>query len=345
MNKKLISTLSVLALLIIILVAGGIYLFVIQRGDISERQEKLDELNKNVYDPVELENRYSDLQKQSAELDSILANRKFNIPQNISSIKFYNFVNNIVANFPGETTVNVEYIGQTPDKEFFFHEYKLTGSGNYNDFYKLVYAIEQSKELKKISKVSLSNLVKIQEEIPMFLVNFEMQAKVYFSSDNRFAPAEYVENNLATGPVYDAFYPLIRNEIPPNVDNLLDVQGARLLALWQNDSLSKNPYSLLIGHELVLLHAKDATMRDIYILDVIDRYRLNGPNWRTELSATRAGKTVEKILESDLRWLCLTPSPDLPVDVVLDACLDFLDLFPDSPHVPDVHDRISKHCN
>lgn len=121
--------------------------------------------------------------------------------------------------------------------------------------------------------------------------------------------------------------------------------GARLLALWQNDSLSKNPYSLLIGHELVLLHAKDATMRDIYILDVIDRYRLNGPNWRTELSATRAGKTVEKILESDLRWLCLTPSPDLPVDVVLDACLDFLDLFPDSPHVPDVHDRISKHSN
>jgi len=58
-----------------------------------------------------------------------------------------------------------------------------------------------------------------------------MMAKVYFSSDNRFAPAEYVENNLAAGPVYDAFYPLIRNEIPPNVDNLLDVQGARLLAL------------------------------------------------------------------------------------------------------------------
>ncbi|MBP1682565.1 MAG: hypothetical protein H6Q27_128 [Ignavibacteriaceae bacterium] len=231
MNKKLISTLSVLALLIIILVAGGIYIFVIQRGDITERQEKLDELSKNVYDPVELDDRYSNLQKQSAELDSILANRKFNIPQNISSIKFYNFVNNIVANFPAVTTVNVEYVGQTPDKEFFFHEYKLTGAGNYNDFYKLVYAIEQSKELKKISKVSLTNLVKTDKEVPLFLVNFEMMAKVYFSSDNRFAPAEYVENNLAAGPVYDAFYPLIRNEIPPNVDNLLDVQGARLLAL------------------------------------------------------------------------------------------------------------------
>lgn len=231
MNKKLISTLSVLALLIIILVAGGIYIFVIQKGDVSERQGKLDELNKNVYDPVELENRYSELERKSAELDSILANREFNIPQNISSIRFYNFMNNVVANFPKETTVNIEYLRQAPDKEFFFHEYKLTGGGNYNDVYKMIYAIEQSKELKKINKLSLTNLVKTDQEIPLFLVNFEMIAQVYFSSDNRFAPAEYVENNLATGPIYDAFYPLIRNEIPPNVDNLLDVQGARLLAL------------------------------------------------------------------------------------------------------------------
>ncbi len=231
MNKKLISTLSVLALLIIILVAGGIYIFVLQRGDLSERQEKLAELNKNVYDPVELENRYQELQRKSAELDSILANRKFNIPQNISSIKFFNFINKIVADFPKETTVNVEYVRQAPDKEFFFHEYKLSGGGNYNDVYKMIYAIEQSKELKKIGKLTFTNLVKTDDEIPLFLVNFELITQVYYSSDNRFAPAEFVENNLYTGPIYDAFYPLIRNEIPPNVDNLLDVQGARLLAL------------------------------------------------------------------------------------------------------------------
>lgn len=231
MNKKLISTLSVLALLIVILVAGGIYIFVIQRGDLSERQEKLAELNKNVYDPVELDNRYLELQRKSAELDSILANREFNIPQNISSIKFYNFINSIVANFPKETTVNIEYLRQAPDKEFFFHEYKLTGGGNYNDVYKMIYAIEQSKELKKIGSLNLTNLVKTDDQVPLFLVNFELIAQVYYSADNRFAPAEFVENNLATGPIYDAFYPLIRNEIPPNVDNLLDVQGARLLAL------------------------------------------------------------------------------------------------------------------
>jgi hypothetical protein len=75
-------------------------------------------------------------------------------------------------------------------------------------------------------------LVQTREgEIPVYLVSFTINAKTYFSLDNRFAPATFVENNLGGPTLYDAFYPLIRNEIPPNIDELLDVQGASLLAL------------------------------------------------------------------------------------------------------------------
>jgi hypothetical protein len=232
MNKKLRSTLGLVALLIIILAVGGIYLFMFQRGAINERQEKLNELNANVFDPEELIKRYQSLEKRSAELDSILSARTFNIPQNISSIKFFNFINNIVSNFSPYTQVNVEYLDQVKDKEFFVHQYKLSGSGYFNEVYSLIYAIEQSKELKKINKLKLGNLIRTDKDgVPLFLVSFDMNAQIYYSSDNRFAPAVSQENNLATGPLYDAFYPLIRNEIPPNVDNLLDVQGAKLLAL------------------------------------------------------------------------------------------------------------------
>jgi hypothetical protein len=232
MNKKLRSTLGLVALLLMILLVGGIYIFVFQGKSISEKREKLEELNANAYDPEELITRYQNLLRRSAELDSILSSRKYNIPQSLSSIKFYNFVNGIVINFSELTHVNVEYIDQKQDKEFFFHEYKLTGGGSYNEVYKLIYAIEQSKELKKVHALSLGNLIKTDDEdVPQFLVSFEMSVKVYFSADNRFAPTEFKENNLSAGPIYDAFYPLIRNEIPPNIYDLLDVQGARLLAL------------------------------------------------------------------------------------------------------------------
>jgi len=232
MNKKLRSTLSLIALLLLILVIGGIYIFVIQGGKVSEREEKLSELNAKSYDPVELEAKFEEVKKRSDVLDSILSHRKFNIPKDLSSIKFYNFVNNIISDFSEHTQVNIEFAGQIADKAFFYYEYKLTGSGFFNEVYKLIYSIEQSKELKKITTLNLGNLIKTDSDgIPLFLVNFEMTAQVYFSSDRRFAPEVSVENNLSTGPIYDAFYPLIRNEIEPNIDELLDVQGAKLLAL------------------------------------------------------------------------------------------------------------------
>ncbi len=232
MNKKLRSTLSLVALLLLILIIGGIYIFFIQGGKISDREEKLGELNKNAYDPVKLEAKYEEVKRRSAVLDSILSSRKFNIPKDLSSIKFYNFVNNIVSDFSEHTEVNIEFQGQTADRDFFYYQYKLTGSGFFNEVYKLIYSIEQSKELKKVTTLNIGNLIKTDSEgIPLFLVNFEMGAQVYFSSDSRFSTEEAVENNLSTGPIYDAFYPLIRNEIEPNVDDLLDVQGAKLLAL------------------------------------------------------------------------------------------------------------------
>lgn len=232
MNKKLRSTLSLVALLLLILLISGIYIFSFQRSDISEKKIKLEELDANSYDPVELAARYDELTIRSAILDSVLSRRKFNIPKDLSSIKFYNFVNGIVSNFSEYTQVNVEFQNQLQDKEFSVYEYKLSGSGFYNEIFKLIYSIEHSKELKKVTTLSAGNLIKTDKEsMPMFLVNFELNTQVYFSNDSRFAPKEFVENDLRTGPIYDAFYPLIRNEIPPNVDELLDVQEARLLAL------------------------------------------------------------------------------------------------------------------
>ncbi|HOJ08696.1 MAG: hypothetical protein HND40_15115 [Ignavibacteriota bacterium] len=232
MNKKLRSTLVLLALLLIILIAGGSYLYFVQGKDLNKKRDNLKELQAKALDPQELLAQYQDLLEKSDKLDSILANREFNIPQNLSSIKFYNFVNNVTNGFSDKAQVNIEYIEQKQEKEFFYHDYKLTGFGYFNEVYNLIYAIENSKELKKVTNINLGNLVQTKEgENPVYLVNFTVNARTYFSRDNRFAPATFVENNLSSPTLYDGFYPLIRNEIPPNIDELLDVQGATLLAL------------------------------------------------------------------------------------------------------------------
>ncbi len=257
MNRKTKNTLALFGLLLLILIGGGIYIFIVQRGKLNNDKSKLAKLQSYHYNSGKLTAQYQNLLKKVSVVDSVLASRKFNIPQNLSSISFFNFVNNVSAGFSEDTKINIDFLQKQKDKEFYFYSYSLKGSGNYNDVYKLIYAIEQSKELKKVKNVSLSNYITTDKDgFPKFLVNFTVLVDVYFSTDNRFTTTRFVENNLNANSLYDIFYPLIRNQIPPNVNNLLDVQGAKLLALipegaFMADSKG-NTYLLWEGQQVYL---------------------------------------------------------------------------------------------
>jgi len=83
-----------------------------------------------------------------------------------------------------------------------------------------------------------------------------MNVAVYFSANDRYATSTYSENNLRAPRVYDIFYPLIRTEIPPNIRSLLDVQGAKLLALVPDGAfladVRGNSFLLIEGDEVYL---------------------------------------------------------------------------------------------
>lgn len=232
MNAKLKNTIILLLILILIAIGGGVYSFVVQKGKIDEREKKIEDLMLYQMDTEALIEKLNLLKKRVAELDSILALRKYNIPQALSQSSFYDFVNKISYNFSTNSFVNIEYVGMESSQHFSSYTFRLSGTAEFNDLYKLIYGIEQSKELKKITSSSMNNFVKVEEDgMPYYLVSFGLQVAVYFADNDRFAAAEMKENRLIPNNVYDVFYPLIRNEIPPNIDNLLDVQNAQLLAL------------------------------------------------------------------------------------------------------------------
>jgi len=186
MNRKLKNTFALAGLLLFILIAGGVYILILQRGELSAKEEKLRELKANDYNTEQLTLQYEDLYQRSVVLDSVLAARKFNIPQNLSSIKFYDFVTRLTNLLTEDTKIDVEYGEQKQERDFYYYEYKVKGIAPYNDLYKFIYGIEQSKELKKITSITLGSLVKNEkEEGPKFLVAFAFVVHVYFSNDNR----------------------------------------------------------------------------------------------------------------------------------------------------------------
>lgn len=257
MSSKVKNTIIILIIIVLIVLAGGLFNYVYLSGKVTERNNKIKDLKLYQLDTDALEQQLAFLKKRVAELDSILANRKYNIPYNLSQSSFFDFVNQVTYSFSNYSYVNIEYDMLETTPHFNIYHYKLSGSAEFNDFMKLIYAIEESKLLKKVTNVNLMNNVKVDStDVPHYLVNFMFNTSVYYSNDDRFYVKEFKENSLRPNPTYDIFYPLIRNEIPPNLDKLLDVQNAVLLALIPDGAFladaSGNTFLLWEGDKVYL---------------------------------------------------------------------------------------------
>ncbi len=257
MSSKIKNTVIILIIFIAIVAGGGFFHFVLQKGKISDRQKKIRDLKLYQLDTDALNIQLDHDKKRVAELDSILVNRKYNIPYQLTQASFFNFVNQVSFNFSQNSYVNIEFTEIETSTDYNIYHYSLNGIAEFNDFIKLIYAIEESKLLKKISDIDLTNNVKVdQDGTPHYLVTYKFKAKVYYSNDNRFFVKNFKENQIIPNPIYDFFYPLIRNEIPPNKDKLLDVQSAHLLALIPDGAFlsdaSGNTYLLWEGDQVYL---------------------------------------------------------------------------------------------
>lgn len=232
MDRKLKNTIILLIIFAAIVIGGGLFSYIYLQGKIDDLELEKANLKVKQLDSDKLREELVYLKEREEVMDSILSLRKYNIPMATSETRFYDFINRISFNFSEFSYADVIYQNVEQEDNFSFHKYLIKGVATFNDLYRLIYAIEESKELKKVIDPKITDLVMTDEEgIAKYLVAFNFSVKVYFSDNNLFASSNLRENSLHPNPVYDAFYPLIRNEIPPNTDGLLDVQTGQLLAL------------------------------------------------------------------------------------------------------------------
>jgi hypothetical protein len=229
-NNNTLITLIIVFLFIS--VGGSIYSFYVQGHQINNSVKTLDHLKSNYADMSRINIQLNATQQKAMIVDSILFAGRFTVPRNISQSKFYNFIDTWSGDHAIYTFTNTEYLNKGVEKGFNFYTYKVSGSGSFDRVYGLIYAIEHSKDLMKIDNAELvGNTIVDSKGVPHYIVKFTLQVKEYYSQSDQYAAVSYSENNLNSVGIYDAFYPLVRNEIRPNTDSLPDVQGATLISL------------------------------------------------------------------------------------------------------------------
>ena len=226
---------TLFALIIIFLVittVGGIYSLLVQKHQINAAAIKLDYLKTNYSDISKINIQLENAQQKATVVDSFLFSGRFTIPRNISQSKFYNFIDSWSGDHSLYTFTNTEYLNKGVENGFNYYTYKVSGSGSFDGVYGLIYAVEHSKDLMKIQTAELiNNTIVDSKGVPHYIVKFTLQVKEYYSQSDQYAAVFYSENNLRDADLYDAFYPLVRNEIRPNTEHLPDIQGASLISL------------------------------------------------------------------------------------------------------------------
>jgi hypothetical protein len=232
MNRKIKNAIILIVVFIIISALGSYYSLSVQGKDISLKNEKLTKLRAD-YASVELiKAKLIEIEKRVFVVDSLLFTGKFIIPKDLSQSKFFDFVEFYSNDNTLFSYTNTEFISQNSELGINYYTYKVSGRMNYNNVYHLIYAIEQSKELKKIVKANLKGTNKVSKKGgPSYLVEFGLEVRVYYSSNDQFAAVNFVENNLIPKSIKDAYYPLIKVSIKPNKSNLPDIQQGALISL------------------------------------------------------------------------------------------------------------------
>lgn len=232
MNRKSRSLVVLIIIFFLVITTGGIYIWSFQKKALDKREQELQKLRANYSSLDALQKELTRTTNRAAIVDSVLFSGKFTIPQNITQSKFYDFIDKYSRDYSIYTFTNTQYLSENLDNGFKYFKYKVFGVGGFNNVYKLIYAIEHSKELKKIESGEISSNTAVDDKgIPHYLVKFDVIVRVYFSSSDQYAAVNYSENDLTPFTLYEAFYPLIRNKIRPNVNNLPDIQDATLISL------------------------------------------------------------------------------------------------------------------
>ncbi len=226
------NALILLVFFILFVALGGYYVLGYQPRQIKMKQLELESLNNQFLDVSTLTVMYDSLQRESEKIDSILYNMTKAIPFRQSVTDTYNDILNITKSFSRYTRVDIEYDKTETVGAASVDYFNISGQGEFIDVFKLIYELEKSRKLYKISELNLRNatLTTGKGEI-RYQVEFDIKLESYFTADTNLAlnydhikPKEFKF-------VSDLFYPIIQPDIPPNYDALLEVDGATLLAI------------------------------------------------------------------------------------------------------------------
>ena len=238
MSNEVINTLILTAFLA---VAAGSGYYLTQKQQ-PERMEALDA------DIEAIENRRAEVEtlmadEALADEEAALALQRWNtrykvLPAELSSPDVVAYLNALSSR--GFRQFDLALSGQTQGGTASYFTYAITGQAYFESLYSFIWHIENNRAMYRIRDLNVRKLVETVEDgdvqRQVVLADFSMQVDAFYGAPSQIsAPDSLTELPDAAFPprraAVNPFYPYILENLPPNSDDLVDVEADSLTAV------------------------------------------------------------------------------------------------------------------
>ena len=138
----------------------------------------------------------------------------------------------------GDSYINFTFKtgGKQEFDDYLTTSYELSGEALFYNLYNFIWRLENYKRLYNIQSLNLQEVEKVDNpgEEPKSYVKFSMVITGFSSKEKLSTSEEIIDRRMSEPIAYNPFSPLVRDYIPPNRDNLLEINTAVLQGLTED---------------------------------------------------------------------------------------------------------------
>lgn len=283
LNANMISTLLLSVLVLTVAIAGYRQTEVVQPQELQDIEQAKEVHRLNQLLQEDLFAQEAESSERAAEMTRKWQARYKYIPTRMETHDVVNYLESLSTGGFEQFSVSLKSQGSTKDFNYYFFDIK--GTAYYPSLYQFVWKLENNRNFYQIDNLQLTytDVFKKNDDTGLQrrleMVNFSMQMKAFFAGvDGLSAPQEVlveIPDVLfpRSTPYHNSFYPLVRPDLPPNDELLVELDKADLVSIVGNRAIfqdSRGQFVLGEGDPVYL-----GRITKIDPLNIVVRARLN----------------------------------------------------------------------
>jgi Tfp pilus assembly protein PilO len=227
---------TIILLVALLLLGGGAFAYIqfIQVPEIERLETNLQEKQQDYNNKKAISDAFPQLNENYQNALSIIENYDKSLYKTPNPDDVFDYLN-YIRNSSQDLTVyfDFNFVDSTAQDQYGIIRSNLNGYGNYVNVVNFINTIENSQLLNKVSGLSLVPPGGNNEGQEITDITFNFTLESYYE---RIPIQENVtRTNVLTRneqvSTYNPFYPLIQPTVPPNTDNLINVEQSRIIGM------------------------------------------------------------------------------------------------------------------